>query len=93
MHDVGALDRLVAIGARQLGIEAFDRRGLRDIERLALRHALGDVEHHDVAEFLQADEMRERAADLPRADQCNLGTRHVERNLDEKAAEARPRGG
>ena len=30
----------------------------------ALRDALHDVEHHDVAELFQADEMGERAADL-----------------------------
>ena len=60
-----------------LGIEAVDRRGLDEIERLALGDAFGDVEQHDVAELLEADEMGERAADLAGADQCNLGTRHV----------------
>ena len=59
-----------------LRVEAVDRRGLRDVERLALRNAFGDVEHHDVAEFLQADEMSERAADLTGADQGNLVARH-----------------
>ena len=43
--DVGALDRLVGIGAGELGVEAVDRRGLGDVERLALRDAFGDVEH------------------------------------------------
>ena len=43
-----------------------------EIERLALRDAFGDVEQDDVAEFLQADEMGERAADLAGADQRNL---------------------
>ena len=66
-----------------LGVEAVDRRGLREVERLALRNAFGDVEQHDVAEFLEADEMGERAADLAGADQCNLGTRHG--NLWEKS--------
>ena len=42
-----------------------DRRGLGDVERLALRYALDHVEQDDVAEFLQTDQMRERAADLP----------------------------
>ena len=46
--------------------------GLGDVERLALRHALGDVEEDDVAEFLQADEMGERAADLAGADERDL---------------------
>ena len=53
--DLGAVDRLVGIGAGEIGVEAIDRRRLRDVERLALRHAFGDVEHHDVAELLQAD--------------------------------------
>ena len=48
------------------------------IERLALRNALDDVEQDDVAELLEADQMRERAADLAGADQCNLVTRHLE---------------
>ncbi len=78
---VGAVDRVVGIGAGELGIEAVDRRGLGEIERLALRDALGDVEQHDVAELLEADEMGERAADLAGTDQCNLGTRHVGKYL------------
>ena len=63
--DVGAFDGVIVVGAGEPGVEAFDRRRLRDIERLALRHAFGDVEQHDVAQFLQADQMGERAADLP----------------------------
>ena len=61
----------------ELGVEALDRRGLGEVERLALRDAFGDVEQHDVAELLEADEMGERAADLAGADQRNLVTRHV----------------
>jgi hypothetical protein len=55
--DLGVVERLIGIGAGEVRVEAVDRRGLRDIERLALRDAFGDVEHHDVAEFLQADEV------------------------------------
>ena len=43
--DVGALDRVVGVGAGELGVETVDRRRLGDVERLALRDALGDVEH------------------------------------------------
>ena len=71
----------VGIGAGELGVEAVDRRGLRDVERLALRDAFGDVEHHDVAELLEADEVGERAADLAGADQRNLVTRHGGKTL------------
>ena len=48
----------------------------RDVERLALRDAFHDVEQDDVAEFLQAGEMGERAADLAGADQRDLLARH-----------------
>ncbi len=58
-------------------VKTVDRRGLRDVERLALRHALGDVEHHDVAQFFQADEVSQRSADLAGANQSNLVARHV----------------
>ena len=51
---------------------------LRDIERLALGDALGigDVEQDDVAQFLQAGQQRQRAADLPGADQRDLLASH-----------------
>ena len=75
--DVGAVERFVGVGAGVVRVEAVDRRGLRDVERLALRHALGDVEQHDVAQFFQADEMSQRSADLAGANQSNLVARHV----------------
>ena len=52
-----------------------------------------DVEHHDIAEFLEADEMGERAADLAGADQCNLLDAPCAETLDLRAAESRSRGG
>ena len=52
--------------------------GLGDVERLALRNAFRDVEEDDVAEFLQADEMGERAADLSGADERDLLAGHEE---------------
>ena len=45
------------VGAGEMSVEAVDRGRLGDVERLALGHALGDVEQHDVAELLQPDEM------------------------------------
>ena len=78
---VGALDAVIRIRAREFRVEALDRGGLRDVERLALRDALHDVEHHDIAEFFQADQMSERAADLAGADQCNFLARHCGENL------------
>ena len=76
MQTSGALERFIGIGAGQLGVEAVDRGGLGDVERLALRNALRDIEHHDIAKFFQSDEMSERPSDLTGADQANLVARH-----------------
>ena len=73
---VGAGDIGVVVRALVLGIEPVDRRGFGDVETLALRNTFRDVEEHDVAEFLQADEMGERAADLAGADERDLVTGH-----------------
>ena len=73
---VGAFDLGVGVGRLDLAVEAFDRAGLRDVEALAARHALDDVEQDDVAELLEADEMGKRAADHASADQRDLLTRH-----------------
>jgi hypothetical protein len=45
----------IVVGTGQVGVEAFDGRRLRDIEPLALRDTVGNVEQHDVAQVLQAD--------------------------------------
>jgi hypothetical protein len=74
--NVGAVNHLIGINAGELRIEAVDRRRLRKIERFALRRAFGDVEHHHVAEFFQADQVSKRATDLAGADQCNLVSFH-----------------
>ena len=76
--DVGAGDVGVGARARELGVEALDRPGFGEIERLALRHAVDDVEQDDVAQFLQRGQMRQRAADLAGPDQSNLLARHGE---------------
>ena len=52
--DVGAGDGGIVARAGELGVEPFDRTGLGEIERLALGHAVDDVEQDDVAEFLSA---------------------------------------
>jgi hypothetical protein len=43
---------------------------------LAAGYAFDDVEEDDVAQLLEADEMRERAADHAGADQRDLLARH-----------------
>ena len=80
--DRGALDLVIGIGADDAGVEALHRSGLRQIERLALRHAFHDVEKNDVAQLLEADQMRQRSADLTGADQCNFVSRHRRKVLD-----------
>jgi hypothetical protein len=57
-------------------VEAVDRRRFGDVETLALRNSLGDVEEDDVPELLQADQVGERAADLAGPDQRDLLPRH-----------------
>ena len=73
---VGACDIGIVVRALVPGIEPVDRRGFGDVETFALGNALRDVEEHDVAEFLQADEMGERAADLAGADERDLVPGH-----------------
>jgi hypothetical protein len=45
------------------GVEAVDRAGLGDVERLALGNALGDVEQDDVAKLAHRGEVSEGSAD------------------------------
>ena len=66
----------VVVGAGDRGVVALDRGALDDVERLALRHAVDDVEQHDVAQFLEAGEQGQRAADLAGADQRDLVACH-----------------
>ena len=70
--DVGARYRLVRARAGEFCVEPFDRAGLGEVERLALRHAVDDVEQHDIAELLHRRQMGQRAADLTGADQGDL---------------------
>ena len=74
--DVGPGDRRIVRRAGQAGVEALDRRGLGEVQRLALRHAFNDVEQHDIAQLLEAGEQGQRAADLAGADQGDLVSSH-----------------
>ena len=72
-EDVGARRLVVAVGADDPGVEAFDRAGLPLVERLALRNALDDVDHHDGAgEILLGQSLGGRGADVAGADDGNL---------------------
>ena len=74
--DVGARDVGIIVRALERRVEALDRAALGKIERLALRHALDDVEQDDVAKLLRGGEMGERAADIAGADQRDLVASH-----------------
>ena len=73
---VGAGDVGIVVRALELRVEALDRAALGEVERLALRHALDDVEQDDVAKLLRCREMGERAADIAGADQRDLVASH-----------------
>ncbi|CAO3352082.1 hypothetical protein [Azospirillum melinis] len=75
-HDVGTLDDRVVVAAGQAGVEALDRGGFGEIQRLAGRHAFGDVEQDDVAQFLLSGEQSQRAANLAGTDERNLLASH-----------------
>ena len=68
---------VVGVGAAQGRVEAVDRSGLGDVERLALRRALGDVEEDDVAELLERGQVGEGSPDLSCADQRDLRSSHL----------------
>ena len=67
-----------------LAVEAIDRAGLHDVERLARGDAAEHVEQHDVAEFLEADQVGQRAADIAGADQGDLVACHCGENLPKR---------
>ena len=75
-HDIGAGYGAVIIGAADMRVETGDRSGLRQVERFTLRRPFRDIEEDDVAQFLEADKMGKRAADLTCADQCDLFSPH-----------------
>ena len=50
-----------------------------------MRSTLHDVEKNDVTELLEADQMGQRTANLPRANQCNFASRHRRKILEKDA--------
>ena len=58
-------------------VEAFDRGGLGQIERLALRQAVDNVEYDDIAKFFDPSQMGQRSADVSATDKSDLFTRHL----------------
>lgn len=63
--DIGPGQIGIIVRTRHLGVEAFDRRGFGDVQRLALGHAVDDVEDDNVAQLFQTGQKRQRSADIP----------------------------
>ncbi len=74
--DVSAGDRRVVARAGELRVEAFDRPRFGEIEGLALRNAVDDVEENDVAQLLGGRQEGQGPADLAGSDQSNFLARH-----------------
>ena len=70
--DVGAGGLLVAVRADHRRLVAEDRAGLVDVERLALREVLDDVDENDVGVVATGDLLRGGRADRARADDGDL---------------------
>ena len=66
----------VVVGADDRGAEALDGAHVHHVERLALRQALGDVDHDHVGDLVQQQELGGGRADLSRADDGHLRVDH-----------------
>ena len=55
----------------------MQRRRLDDVERLALRHAFGDVVQDDLADFPLRCQQSDGAADLAGTDERDLVASHI----------------
>src|SRR6185503_19591058 len=75
-HDyLRARGLLVAVRADDVGLVAEHRAHLVDVERLALRQALLDVDEHDVPVVPQRQHLRTGRADVPGADDRHRAAR------------------
>ena len=66
----------VVVRAGDLHVVAHDRRRLGQVERLALRQALDDVDQHDVRKACLRHSLGDGRADVAGADDGYLGTCH-----------------
>ena len=76
--DVGAGRVGVVVRAGDPGVVADDRGRLGEVEALALRQALDDVDEHDVRQAGLGDALRGRGADVAGADDGDLVAGHAE---------------
>ena len=52
-----------------MGVALLDRHRLQQIEALALRHAVHDVDEYDIRQFFRSNPVRRRGAHISRADE------------------------
>ncbi len=90
--DVGTRDVGVVVRALQRDVRAEHGGGLGDVQRLALRRALGDVEQDDVAQRLARRDVGQGATDHSGADEGDLRASHKHSFLAHRAV-ARPEAG
>ena len=76
-HHISALDLGIGFCAFQRSVKMADRRALRQIQCLALRNTVNNVENDNIAKFLETGQMRQRAADLTTTDKCYFVASHV----------------
>ena len=75
--DVRAGRVRVVVGAGDARVVADDRGRLGEVEPLALRQALDDVDQDDVGQAGLGDPLRGRGADVPGADDGDLAAGHA----------------
>ncbi len=88
--DVCASDIGIVLGAGEAHVEAVNRRGFGQVQRLALRQPLDNVEDHNITKLLQRSQMRQRPTDIATTNQCDFLACHF---ADSFQAERRRRTG
>src|SRR5690606_26117902 len=71
-NDISACDVLIVTGALEVGIKHVDGGGFSNVERLALWHAINDVEKDDVAKLFQADQVGQSTTNIASTDERDL---------------------
>ncbi len=74
--DIRAFDGSVVAGAGETGILAENRRGLGNVQRLALGGAFIEVQQNHVAKLFARRNMGECSADHSRSDECDFLAGH-----------------
>ena len=76
-NDFTSFDERVVASTLDVAIESLDGRGLIEIKRLALGHAVCNINEHDVAEFFGSGPHCTRCTGIAGPDDRNFCTTHV----------------